>query len=467
MSTAIEILSVAALVYFVALDLTYTLLIGISFAESGRHLRRAAFGGYDVLFRSPFTPPVSIIVPAFNEEATIVDSVNALRFLEYGTYEVIVVDDGSTDGTFAALEERFSLERRPGPIRVQIATRTVRGVYASKTVRGLVVVRKENGGKADALNVGINVARYPLVCAIDADAMLESDALLRVVKPFMESPAETVASAGIVRVLNGCEVRAGRVVHVHAPHKLLPLIQSVEYLRAFLASRTAWSRLGALFIISGAFGVFRREAVVAVGGYRTDTVGEDMDLVLRLHRHLRERRCRYRVVFVPDPVVWTQVPERLSDLARQRGRWQRGLLECLMHSRRLTCRPRYGVLGTVALPYNLAFEAAGPFVELVGYVAIIVGAACGLLDGRFVLLFLLLAVLCGVALSIAAILLEEVRLQRFRSAKDLALLLSAAVLENFGYRQLTVLWRVKGTFDYLRRRNDWGHIQRRRLETAS
>jgi cellulose synthase/poly-beta-1,6-N-acetylglucosamine synthase-like glycosyltransferase len=265
MSTTIQVVSWIAISYFVALNLAYALLIALSFVESGRYLRRAAYGGYDALFRSPFTPPVSILVPAFNEEQTIVDSVTALRFLEYGQYEVIVIDDGSTDRTLAALTQAFALESSSMPLRRQLDTQPVTALYRSRRWPALTVIAKENGGKADALNAGINVARYPLFCAIDADAILEHDALLHVVKPFMEHPAETVAAAGIVRVLNGCRVSGGAVGDVHAPQRVLPLVQSVEYLRAFLAGRTAWGRLGALFIISGAFGIFRKEAVLFAG----------------------------------------------------------------------------------------------------------------------------------------------------------------------------------------------------------
>lgn len=467
MTALIEIISWLAIIYFAALNFTYACLIALSFVESGRHVHRAAYGGYDILFRSPFTPPVSILVPAFNEEATIVDSVNALRFLEYGEYEVVVIDDGSTDDTFAALRKAFSLAPEDGPIRIRLASREVTSVHVSGTWTALRVVRKENGGKADALNAGLNVARFPIVCAVDADALLEKDALLRVVKPFMEHPAETVASAGIVRVLNGCTVTSGAVECVHAPARLLPLVQSVEYLRAFLAGRTAWSRLGALFIISGAFGVFRKEAVVEAGGYRSDTVGEDMDLVLRLHQTMRWSKRPYRMVFVPEPVVWTQVPERLRDLSRQRNRWQRGLLQSLVHARGMLGNPRYGVLGCVALPYNWLFEVLGPFVEIAGYLAVIAGAFTGALDARYLALFFVLAVGCGMALSISAILLEEARMHRYRSARDVGRLLLAALLENFGYRQLTAVLRVGATFDYLRGAGGWGHIQRRRLATQA
>lgn len=466
MTTAIWIFNGIVLVYFVTLDLLYATLLFLSFLESGRHMRRVGFGGYDRIFRSPMTTPISIIVPAHDEEATIVETVNAMRLLEYGEFQIVVVDDGSRDATLERLRECFALERVDRPIRMVIPCRPIRGVYISRTAPNLLVVEKENGGKADALNAGINAARYPLFCAVDADAILESDALLRIVKPFMERPRETVAAAGIVRVVNGCKVSDGRVVQVSTPRNTIALLQVVEYLRSFLASRTAWSRLGALFIVSGAFGLFKRDAVVEAGGYRTDTVGEDLDLVLRLHRAMGERRQRYRIVFVPDPVAWTEVPETVGLLRRQRNRWQRGLLESLRASRGMMGRPRYGAIGLLALPYNWVFEAFGPLMECTGYAAIILTAALGMLTLEYLAWFTFFAFVYGIFLSISAVLLDELRTERYERVRDLARLLAVTVLENLGYRQLLGLFRVEATFDYLRHKSGWGEMRRKGYEQA-
>ena len=467
MTLLLHIVNYFVLVYFLILDSTYTFLLAVSYQESGRHKRRVAFGGYDVIFKSPLTLPISVLMPAYNEEATIVETVNALRLLEYGQFEIVVIDDGSSDSTLAELERTFGLERIEKPLRLTIPCRPIKAVYTSRHVSNLTVLSKENGGKSDALNAGINAARYPLFCAIDADAILEKDALLHVVKPFMERPRETVASAGIVRVANGCRVSAGRVVSVGTPTNLIALFQVVEYLRAFLGNRTGWSRLQALFIISGAFGVFKKQAVVDVGGYRTDTVGEDMDLVMRLHKLLRERREKYRIVFIPDPVVWTEVPESLRVLRKQRNRWHRGLLECLATHRAMTANPRYGLVGLLGMPYNIAFEAAGPLIETAGYVALVVTAVLGMLSLHYLLLFFLLALAYGVFLSVASVFLEEVRLNRYHKPADISRLLLFSVLENFGYRQLQSLWRVEATVDFLRKKSGWGEIHRKGFETAN
>ena len=350
--TFISVLSVFFLTYFLVLDVVYASLLAISFLESGRDMRRVALGGTDALMRSPFTPPISIILTALNEEATIVESVDALRLMEYREFEIVVVDDGSTDSTLARLTEAYQLVASTEPVRAQLRCQPVRGVFVSGRLPNLVVVSKDNGGcKADASNAGINAARFPLVCVTDADAVLDKDTLSRVVRPFVERPRETIAAGGTIRAINGCRVQAGRVTRVGTPHNPLAAVQVVEYLRAFIASRTAWSRLGAFFLISGAFGVFRKDALVEVGGFDPRAIGEDMELTLRLHRHFRASGRPYRIVFVPDPVVWTEVPETLKALRSQRKRWHRGLLQCLWWNRGLVFRPSYGLIGMVALPY--------------------------------------------------------------------------------------------------------------------
>lgn len=461
MSTVFTTANIVALVYFVAINAVYTVLLALSFLETRRHGRRIALAGYDVILKSPLTLPISVLMPAYNEAETIVEAVNAMRLLEYGEYEIIVIDDGSKDATLDRLIERFALVKVERPIRRTIPSAELRGIYSSASVANLTVVSKANGGKADALNAGINVARYPLFCAVDADAVLEPDALLRVVKPFMERPRETIATSGIVRIANGCKVVDGRVVEVHTPPNRVAMLQVVEYLRAFLANRVGWSRLQALFVISGAFGVFKTEAVKDAGGYRTDTVGEDMDLVLRLHRLFRERKERYRIVFIPDPVVWTEVPEEFSTLRRQRNRWHRGLLECLTSSRSMIGNPAYGPVGLLGLPYNFIFEAIGPLIEVVGYVSLLISIPLGFVGSDFVILFFLLAVGYGVVLSIGAVLLDQSCSSRYHGARDMRRLLVFTILENFGYRQLQAFWRAGATLDFFRKKRAWGEMKRK------
>jgi len=428
------------------------------------HYRRArSYAAVEETFASPLTPPISVLLPAFNEQLGIVESVRSLLSLRYPEYEVIVVNDGSTDATLTELAAAFELLPARKALRDGIPSARVRATYASRRHPELWVIDKENGGKADALNCAINGARYPYFCAVDADAILEEDALLRVAKPILDDPDVVVATGGIVRVANGCRVENGRVMDVRLPRSWLGTVQIVEYFRAFLVGRIGWSRMRSLLIISGAFGLFRRNLVEAAGGYATDTIGEDVELVMRLHRHLRERGDVYRIEFVPDPVAWTEAPEDLGSLGRQRRRWQRGLGEALWRHRGAALRPRYGVFGCVAFPYFFLFELVGPAIELVGYPCLAASAALGTLSFAFLGAFLAAAVLVGILLSIAALALEELSARRYLHGRELARMLVAAVFENLGYRQLVNVWRTVALFDLARRRRGWGEMRRRGL----
>jgi cellulose synthase/poly-beta-1,6-N-acetylglucosamine synthase-like glycosyltransferase len=449
--------------YFIAINMVYLGLYVISFAEIADYVRREVFSGLPELFASNYAPPVSVVVPAYNEEATIAQSLRSFLSLHYPLHEVVVVNDGSKDDTLKVLLREFGLHESDQPVRMQLETAPIRGVYASDTQR-LVVVDKENGGKADALNAGACAARYPLVCNLDADIVLEEDALLRAARPMIES-REVAAVGGIVRVANGCEFEKGRLVKVKTPKKALPNFQIVEYLRAFIASRTAWSKLNCLLIISGAFGMFRRRDLIAAGGYLHETVGEDMELVTRMHHILKDNRRRYKISFVPDPVAWTEVPDTLRVLARQRDRWHRGLMDTLVRHRGMLLRPRYGTVGLIAMPYFFFFEFFGPVVELLGYAAFALGLLLGYLNAPFALAFFLAAVGLGALLSTAAVFLEELRLERYPRWRDLLKLTAYGILENFGYRQLNTVWRALAIVSFLRKDSDWGAMERKGFET--
>ena len=459
----LEALSVVALAYFAATNGLYLAFTAIAAQGIARHRRERAYAGMEQAFASPLTPAISILLPAYNEEAGIVESVRSLLALRHPEHEVVVVNDGSKDGTLGRLIESFDLVAVRKALRGTLASAPVRATYASRRHRNLWVVDKENGGKADALNCAVNAARYPYACAIDADAILEEDALLRVAKPMLDDPELVAATGGIVRIANGCTIDHGRVVDVGLPRSRLAALQVVEYFRAFLVGRVGWSRLGSLLIISGAFGLFRRSLVEAAGGWSPDTVGEDVELVVRLHRYLRERGEQYRIAFVPDPVCWTEAPENLRTLGRQRRRWQRGLAETLRRHRRLGGNPRYGVLGLVAFPYFVAFELVGPIVELVGYPATIAAATTGAVSGAYLVAFFTVSIFLGMLLSISALALEELSFRRHRHGREAARLLALAVVENFGYRQLTNVWRVLGLLDAVRGRRGWGDMPRRGL----
>jgi cellulose synthase/poly-beta-1,6-N-acetylglucosamine synthase-like glycosyltransferase len=447
------------LLYFVALNAVHLTTSLYALATLRRYSNRLkALDVSDVLSLGG-APPISVIAPAYNEELTCVQSVRSLLTLEYPTFEVLVVNDGSRDATLHRLTEAFELVPAPHASTADLPTRPVREVFRSRRYPNLWVIDKENGGKADALNAGLNYARTPLFCAIDADSILEREALARVVRPFLEDDT-TVAAGGTIRIANGCTVEAGTISRVELPRNLLAKLQVMEYLRAFLGGRVGWDAIGATLIISGAFGLFRRSVVVAAGGFDPTTVGEDMELVVRLHRHCVDHRIPYRIRFVADPVAWTECPESLRVLGRQRERWQRGLTESLLRHRSMLFNPRYGRIGLVAMPYYFLLEMVGPLIELLGYLAFGTAIAIGAASSSHVGAFLLLAFALGIALSLAALGLEELTFRRYPRGRHLVILMGLAVLEAFGFRQLSTYWRTRGLYAVLRKKRGWGEMTR-------
>jgi len=309
--------NVVVLVYLALLNLAYLTTGILAFRHTRRHVVRLETLDLDRMVAGADTLPMSLIVPAYNEEGTIVGAVRSFLSLRYPDYEVIVVNDGSSDGTMDRLLGAFDMERAHRFPSSDLTTAPVQGLYRSRRHSGLWLIDKHNGGKADALNAGLNYCRTPVFCAIDADTMLEPESLSRAVRPFLED-ARTVATGGIIRVANGCTIRNGLIDEVHLPRNLLARIQVLEYLRAFLSARMGWDALDSTLIISGAFGAFRRSVVVAAGGYSSGTVAEDMELVVRLHRYCRENETPYRVSFSPDPIAWTECPQDLVSLGNQR-----------------------------------------------------------------------------------------------------------------------------------------------------
>lgn len=445
--------------YFVALNAVYLATSLFAFGALRRYAERMKTLDVDSLVAASGAPPITLIAPAYNEEPTCVESVKSLLTLEYPEYEIVVVNDGSKDGTVARLVDAFNLRPAARLPTASLPAAAVRQVYRSRRYPNLWVVDKENGGKADALNAGINFCHTPLFCAMDADSLLEPEALIRIVRPFLEDDT-TVAAGGILRIANGCVVRQGRVVDVRLPKNLWARFQVLEYLRAFLSGRMGWDALDATLVISGAFGIFRRATVVDAGGYATDTVGEDMELVVRLHRYCAERDIPYAIHFVPDPVAWTECPESLAVLARQRDRWQRGLFQSLTRHRVMLFNRRFGRAGLLAFPYFFFLEMLGPVIEALGYVSFTASVLAGRASPTFVLAFLMVAVVLGVSLSVAAVALEELSFRRYPRATDLMRMFWLAIAENFGYRQLSAWWRLKGTVSALRGVEGWGTMTR-------
>ncbi len=455
---ALYLTQVGFLIYFIAIHSGYLLLNLIALLTMRSYLDQhslqlpRAYCGLE--------PPISLLVPAYNEEATITASIRSILQLEYPEYEVVVINDGSRDTTLEVLIAEFRMELFPEAYRQQLDCKPIRGIYRSRLFPNLRLIDKENGGKADALNAGINGARYPLFCAVDADSILQRDSLWRVVEPFLEDPT-VIASGGTVRIANGCRVEGGFLTEVGLPGKLLPAFQVVEYLRAFLFGRMGWTALNAVLVISGAFGVFRRDRVIEVGGYRSDCTGEDMELVVRLHRMNRLARRPYRICFVPDPICWTEAPETLKVLKSQRIRWQRGLSESLAMNRGLLFNRHGGAPGWLAMPFMLLFEWVSPLIEVGGYLFMLTGFAFGVVSGEVLALFFLVALSFGMLLSVSALLLEEISFRIYTKPRQLLALLGIVVLENFGYRQLMTYYRLIGLWRWaIGSKASWGTMTR-------
>lgn len=453
--------------YYFASNLSYLVMLIVALKTTAAHQRRLQSYRLDWFKASPLAPPITMIVPAHNEERSIRVAVQNLLELDYPELEVIIVNDGSEDRTLDEMREEFRLR----PVRtVYIAEAKcapVRGLYRSELDGRLLIIDKESGGsKADAVNAGLNAATSPYVCVVDADSVLERDALLRIMVPIMADPKRVVAVGGIIRVLNGSEIEGGHLKRVRLPRKSIEVIQVIEYLRAFLIGREAWGQGNMLMIISGAFGVFRTDLVRAVGGYRSHAIGEDFDLVARMHRHLLKKRLDYHIDFVPDPMCWTEVPSDLRSLARQRARWQKGLLDVLWPNRDMLFRPRYGRIGFLALPHLWLFELFAPILETAGIATIVLAACLGVLSRQFFLQFLLFGYAFATVISIGAVLQEEVTYKRYNDWQDVARLVSYCFLEHFPYRQLHMIWRLQGLWQYLRGDLSWKPLKRKGLESA-
>lgn len=449
------------LIYFSVLALFSALLGFLGMRSILIYARQLSSVGLNALLERDFFKPVSILVPAYNEEKVIVASVQSLLDLEYPQFEVIVATDGPTDNTVGELIAAFDLIEVPRAYRVVAPTKPVRRVLRSVRYPNLSVVDKENGGKADTVNAAFNLASYPLVCSIDADSILDGRALARAARLFTEDE-RVVAVGGTVRPLNGAELHNGKVQTLRAPKSWVERLQVLEYARAFFTARAAWSRLNCLMIISGAFGIFRRDAVEAIGGWWTGTVADDMEIVVRLHRHHRNMGIPYRIVTSPDPICWTEVPSSLKALRRQRNGWQRGLWEVLLRHKGMFLNPRYGRIGLVGIPFLWLFEALAAFVELSGYVYVVVAAALGMLNVPFAVMFFGLAVLYAILLSELAMGVETLLLSRYERAACRLRLFAAAFVEFAGYRQVLLWERCIAPFQLRRRRGRfWTEGERR------
>lgn len=449
--------------FYVFANLIYTVLLILAFRDLRKnHLQSPLMIKLLQSMPPAFAPGISLLAPAYNEGKSIIASVKSFLTLNYPNFEIIIINDGSKDDSLERLRAHFKLQEEHVVQDHRLQHQSIKAVYRSVTHPHLVVIDKENGGKADALNAGLSVSKFPLFCAVDSDCVLEEDALLRIALPFFEDPERTLATGGNIRVLNGSTVKNGRVVRPKLQFQPLVLFQNVEYIRSFLCGRVGWNALNSTLIISGAFGLFQKEAVIEVGAYDHKSIGEDMELVVRLHRHFTERVKRdYRISYVPDPVCWTEVPFDLGTLSRQRSRWQRGLADTLKANPGLF-HHRYGALGLLAMPYFYLVELWGPVIEILSWSFVILGFCLGLLNKDLLWLFFFVGLVYGMFMTLMAVLLEELYYRKGSSVREFLLLFLFGFLETFGYRQLTSYWRLKGLWNHIKgRKHIWGEMKRK------
>lgn len=465
MHTFFLMASYVVIAYMLFSSLSYLGLFMLAFRKVRREDQLDRRESTEDFLRNQNTYPVSILVPAYNEEVGVVSTVRSLLALEYPEKEVIVIDDGSKDKTADRMIDEFKMTRVPFAVRTHIETAQVDSIYQSSIFPYIRLIKKANGGKADALNAGINLSSFPYFCAIDGDSILENDGLLKTMKPIIESDGQIIATGGSVRIANGSTISRSTVEVIDLPRNPVVLLQIVEYFRAFLIGRLALSHLNVLLIVSGAFGVFNKERVIQAGGYNKHTVGEDMELVVRLHRLLREQKSKQRIEYIPDPVCWTEAPESLEVLRSQRIRWQRGLFETLWTHKKMMGNPKYGAIGLFSMPYFLFIELFGAVFELVGYFIIFGGFFFSLVDPNVAGILFLVTIFYGSLISALAVLLEELTLHRYPRVSHLMHLYFWALTEAFWYRPLMVIWRVQGIFAVFQKKAHWGDMKRKGIST--
>ncbi|MFN8579041.1 MAG: glycosyltransferase family 2 protein [Candidatus Sericytochromatia bacterium] len=459
----INAFQIIIVVYFIVKIAIYTIFQILSFKSIYDYSVLISQTKIKMILANTFYRPISIIVPAYNEQETIIANIYSLIRLHYPEFELIVVNDGSKDETLKRIINEFKMVRIDKPIKKVLKHQEINGIYVSESLSNLILVNKKNGGKADALNAGINISKYPIFCSIDADSLLENDSLLRAINLFLEHK-EMIAVGGVVKILNGCTTEEGIVKDIKAPKNIIEAFQCIEYVRGFLSGRTTWNTLGnSLMIISGAFGIFRKDLVVNLGGYRA-TIGEDMDLVVRLHKHCRLNKIPYKIFSIPVPVCFTQVPSNINALIKQRNRWHRGLIDSLLHSKTIFFNPRYGSVGMLAFPYFVFIEAFGPFVEIIGYIGLVFLYIFGYLSFEFALLFFIVSILWGMLLNLSSILLDTLLYRKYADFKSIILLCIYGFLENLGYRQLLLIDRFLATFQFTRKK--WDKAERKTIEVS-
>lgn len=462
-----DIINTLLFVYGIAIFASYIITALLSVLELSKYHSKNRRYDFNALLNFSTLPSVSIIAPAYNEEKTLIQNINGLLNIKYQDFEIIIVNDGSKDNSMEVIVNYFDLVKTNLMYEMTIPSKNVRGIYKSRNraFNHLTVIDKENGGKADALNTGVNFSQKELFLAMDVDCIIEPDALLKMVKPFIEeSNIEVIASGGVIRVANSCEITDGRINKVNFPDNIWARFQVLEYFRAFTLGRMAWSKINGLLIISGAFGLFDRKRAIKVGGYDPTTVGEDLELVVRMRRYMHEvEKKKYKVAFIPDPLCWTEVPESYKILSRQRNRWTRGAIETIQRHKKMFFNPRYGLIGMVSFPYWVFFEWLAPVIQFLGFGYVILITVLGLLNTSVFITMTLFVISFALMYSFFGIFYEAYTYNKYNGISYLSKAFYTAFLETFFYQPLNMYFAITGNYDAFlsKKKKGWGEMTRK------
>ena len=452
------------LIYAIILCVSYLILAVISAFSLIRYKRKNSFVDYNVILSSPLAPTISIIAPAFNESKSIVDNIRAILALHYNHFEVIIINDGSKDDTLEKMIKVYELEKVEYSYKPVLPTQEIKGIYKSvnHSFANLTIIDKVNGGKADALNAGLNISGNDFYVAMDVDSVIEPDALLKLVKPIMESTdRRVIGTGGVIRIANSCKIINGHIVDVEVPKNLLARFQVLEYTRSFLMGRIAWSKINGILIVSGALGLFDKQVVIKCGGYNPNTVGEDMELVVRMRRYMYEQDIKHKIEYIPDPLCWTEAPTSLKILGRQRNRWTRGTMDSLFIHKKIFMNYKYVKMGMIGHPFWLFFEWLAPIIECLGIIYFLVLWYLGQINWPFFLLLLAFVYLFSVAFTSYAILYDELTFQRYKGRVQVMTLFLTTFIDPIIYHPLTLFWSIWGNISYLKGSKSWGEQERK------
>jgi len=453
-------------IYGTILLVTYALLAIFSMISVRAYAKRDNADQLNTLLSSPLAPGITVLAPAFNEGLTIIFNVRSLLTLNYPRYEIIIVNDGSTDNSLEQMIEEFELVAVDFAYNAKIQTRPVRKIYKSSNpaYAKLMVIDKVNGkSKADAVNAGINAASYPHFVCTDVDCILDKNTLLELIKPVMqEEKKRVIATGATLRIANSCEFDQGVMTRMRPPREILPRFQEVEYIRAFVLGKMGWTLLNCVPNVSGGLGLFDKEIAIRSGGYDHSSFGEDMELMTRMCRYAHDNKIDYAIRYIPKTLCWTEAPVTVKIFNRQRTRWARGLAQLMYAHFGMFFNPRYGRMGMIIFPYNFFFELLAPIIEFTGIIYYIVMTIFGLINWPTALILLIFVYTYSVMITTLAILWDQLSFKYYRTWKEVAFLCTTPFMEFFLYHPLIVIFALRGYWYFLTgKKSTWGNMQRR------